>query len=216
MFLTFWNAFSLEKEAGQLAMPTYPKRYPAPPHTFDGYVLSYYDSPLNHEATSNQLFIDLLSQSTDYAWFFTPYLMLGDDLMDAMISAAQRGVDVRIIMPGIPDKKLIFRMSRSFYQVLLTGGIKIYEYTPGFVHAKEFICDDEKAVVGTINLDFRSLYLHFECGVYLYRNSAIVQMERDFRETLAKCEKITLKDCRSYPFFKRLAGRTLRLIAPLM
>ena len=114
MFLTFWNAFSLEKEAGQLAMPTYPKRYPAPPHTFDGYVLSYYDSPLNHEATSNQLFIDLLSQSTDYAWFFTPYLMLGDDLMDAMISAAQRGVDVRIIMPGIPDKKLIFRMSRSF------------------------------------------------------------------------------------------------------
>ena len=95
-------------------MPTYPKRYPAPPHTFDGYVLSYYDSPLNHEATSNRLFIDLLSQSTDYAWFFTPYLMLGDDLMDAMISAAQRGVDVRIIMPGIPDKKLIFRMSRSF------------------------------------------------------------------------------------------------------
>lgn len=133
MFLTFWNAFSLEKEAGQLAMPTYPKRYPAPPHTFDGYVLSYYDSPLNHEATSNQLFIDLLSQSTDYAWFFTPYLMLGDDLMDAMISAAQRGVDVRIIMPGIPDKKLIFRMSRSFYQVLLTGGIKIEVFMKHFL-----------------------------------------------------------------------------------
>lgn len=173
MFLTFWNAFSLEKEAGQLAMPTYPKRYPAPPHTFDGYVLSYYDSPLNHEATSNQLFIDLLSQSTDYAWFFTPYLMLGDDLMDAMISAAQRGVDVRIIMPGIPDKKLIFRMSRSFYQVLLTGGIKIYEYTPGFVHAKSFVSDDKVATIGTVNLDYRSLFLHFENNSFFYRSSII-------------------------------------------
>ena len=104
MFLTFLElAFLLEIKAGQPPQPYIPKGIFLPPHVFDGYD-SYYDSPLNHEATSNQLFIDLLSQSTDYAWFFTPYLMHGDDLMDAMISAAQRGVDVRIIMPGIPDK----------------------------------------------------------------------------------------------------------------
>ena len=198
MFLTFWNAFSLEKEAGQLAMPTYPKRYPAPPHTFDGYVLSYYDSPLNHEATSNQLFIDLLSQSTDYAWFFTPYLMLGDDLMDAMISAAQRGVDVRIIMPGIPDKKLIFRMSRSFYQVLLTGGIKIYEYTPGFVHAKSFVSDDKVATIGTVNLDYRSLFLHFENNSFFYRSSIIAAIKDDFIATQAKCKEVKPYDMKHY------------------
>ena len=127
MFLTFWNAFSLQKEE---PMPMPPAAAAAEPAAQDGWVLSYYDSPLNSEATSNRLYIDLLSQATDYAWFFTPYLMLGDDLLDAMLAAAQRGVDVRIIMPGIPDKKLIFRMSRSFYQVLLTGGVKIYEYTP--------------------------------------------------------------------------------------
>lgn len=214
MFLTFWNAFSLEKEAGQLAMPTYPKRYPAPPHTFDGYVLSYYDSPLNHEATSNQLFIDLLSQSTDYAWFFTPYLMLGDDLMDAMISAAQRGVDVRIIMPGIPDKKLIFRMSRSFYQVLLTGGIKIYEYTPGFVHAKSFVSDDKVATIGTVNLDYRSLFLHFENNSFFYRSSIIVAIKDDFIATQAKCKEVKPYDMKHYSR-RWVVDGVLRIFAPL-
>lgn len=214
MFLTFWNAFSLEKEAGQLAMPTYPKRYPAPPHTFDGYVLSYYDSPLNHEATSNQLFIDLLSQSTDYAWFFTPYLMLGDDLMDAMISAAQRGVDVRIIMPGIPDKKLIFRMSRSFYQVLLTGGIKIYEYTPGFVHAKSFVSDDKVATIGTVNLDYRSLFLHFENNSFFYRSSIIAAIKDDFIATQAKCKEVKPYDMKHYSR-RWVVDGVLRIFAPL-
>ena len=214
MFLTFWNAFSLEKEAGQLAMPTYPKRYPAPPHTFDGYVLSYYDSPLNHEATSNQLFIDLLSQSTDYAWFFTPYLMLGDDLMDAMISAAQRGVDVRIIMPGIPDKKLIFRMSRSFYQVLLTGGIKIYEYTPGFVHAKSFVSDDKVATIGTVNLDYRSLFLHFENNSFFYRSSIIAAIKDDIIATQAKCKEVKPYDMKHYSR-RWVVDGVLRIFAPL-
>ena len=197
-------------------MPTYPKRYPAPPHTFDGYVLSYYDSPLNHEATSNQLFIDLLSQSTDYAWFFTPYLMLGDDLMDAMISAAQRGVDVRIIMPGIPDKKLIFRMSRSFYQVLLTGGIKIYEYTPGFVHAKSFVSDDKVATIGTVNLDYRSLYLHFEDGVWIYGNDVIWSMKEDFVQTLEDCHTVPLEFCKNRKIPVRIMQNVLRAFAPML
>lgn len=214
MFLTFWNAFSLEKEAGQLAMPTYPKRYPAPPHTFDGYVLSYYDSPLNHEATSNQLFIDFAFSKHGLRMVFTPYLMLGDDLMDAMISAAQRGVDVRIIMPGIPDKKLIFRMSRSFYQVLLTGGIKIYEYTPGFVHAKSFVSDDKVATIGTVNLDYRSLFLHFENNSFFYRSSIIAAIKDDFIATQAKCKEVKPYDMKHYSR-RWVVDGVLRIFAPL-
>ena len=161
-----------------------------PSRETDGYVLSYYDSPLNHEATSNRLYIDLLSQSTEYAWFFTPYLMLADDLMDAMLAAASRGVDVRIIMPGIPDKKLVFRMSRSFYQVLLNGGVKIYEYTPGFVHAKGSMFDDRVATIGTVNLDYRSLFLHFENNSLFYRSSVISKIKADFLATQEKCVEI--------------------------
>ena len=146
--------------------------------------------------------------------FFTPYLMLGDDLMDAMISAAQRGVDVRIIMPGIPDKKLIFRMSRSFYQVLLTGGIKIYEYTPGFVHAKSFVSDDKVATIGTVNLDYRSLFLHFENNSFFYRSSIIAAIKDDFIATQAKCKEVKPYDMKHYSR-RWVVDGVLRIFAPL-
>ena len=186
----------------------------APSRETDGYVLSYYDSPLNHEATSNRLYIDLLSQSTEYAWFFTPYLMLADDLMDAMLAAASRGVDVRIIMPGIPDKKLVFRMSRSFYQVLLNGGVKIYEYTPGFVHAKGSMFDDRVATIGTVNLDYRSLFLHFENNSLFYRSSVISEIKADFLATQEKCVEIKPYDARQYSYRWAIDG-LLRIFAPL-
>lgn len=186
----------------------------APSRETDGYVLSYYDSPLNHEATSNRLYIDLLSQSTEYAWFFTPYLMLADDLMDAMLAAASRGVDVRIIMPGIPDKKLVFRMSRSFYQVLLNGGVKIYEYTPGFVHAKGSMFDDRIATIGTVNLDYRSLFLHFENNSLFYRSSVISEIKADFLATQEKCVEIKPYDARQYSYRWAIDG-LLRIFAPL-
>ncbi|WP_293813868.1 phospholipase D-like domain-containing protein [uncultured Parolsenella sp.] len=185
-----------------------------PSREADGYVLSYYDSPLNHEATSNRLYIDLLSQSTEYAWFFTPYLMLADDLMDAMLAAASRGVDVRIIMPGIPDKKLVFRMSRSFYQVLLNGGVKIYEYAPGFVHAKGFMFDDRVATIGTVNLDYRSLFLHFENNSLFYRSSVISEIKADFLATQEKCVEIKPYDARQYSYRWAIDG-LLRIFAPL-
>lgn len=186
----------------------------APSCETDGYVLSYYDSPLNHEATSNRLYIDLLSQSTEYAWFFTPYLMLADDLMDAMLAAASRGVDVRIIMPGIPDKKLVFRMSRSFYQVLLNGGVKIYEYTPGFVHAKGSMFDDCVATIGTVNLDYRSLFQHFENNSLFYRSSVISEIKADFLATQEKCVEIKPYDARQYSYRWAVDG-LLRIFAPL-
>lgn len=211
MFLTFWNAFSLQKEE---PMPMPPAAAAAEPAAQDGWVLSYYDSPLNSEATSNRLYIDLLSQATDYAWFFTPYLMLGDDLLDAMLAAAQRGVDVRIIMPGIPDKKLIFRMSRSFYQVLLTGGVKIYEYTPGFVHAKSLVCDDRAATVGTVNLDYRSLFLHFENNSLFYRGSIVARVKEDFLATQSQCHAVEACDMKRYSR-RWIVDGVLRIFAPL-
>ena len=211
MFLTFWNAFSLQKEE---PMPMPPAAAAAEPAAQDGCVLSYYDSPLNSEATSNRLYIDLLSQATDYAWFFTPYLMLGDDLLDAMLAAAQRGVDVRIIMPGIPDKKLIFRMSRSFYQVLLNGGVKIYEYTPGFVHAKSLVCDDRAATVGTVNLDYRSLFLHFENNSLFYRGSIVARVKEDFLATQSQCRAVEACDMKRYSR-RWIVDGVLRIFAPL-
>lgn len=213
MFLTFWNAFALKKGEAGTPMPALQDSAEAPRET-DGYVLSYYDSPLEHDATSNQLFIDLLSQSTDYAWFFTPYLMLGDDLMAAMLAAARRGVDVRIIMPGIPDKKLIFRMSRSFYQVLLNGGVKIYEYTPGFVHAKSFVSDDKVATIGTVNLDYRSLFLHFENNSLFYRAGIVEKIKEDFLATQALCSEVQPYDKRRYSRRWAVDG-LLRIFAPL-
>lgn len=213
MFLTFWNAFALKKGEVGTPMPTLQDSAEAPQET-DGYVLSYYDSPLEHDATSNQLFIDLLSQSTDYAWFFTPYLMLGDDLMAAMLAAARRGVDVRIIMPGIPDKKLIFRMSRSFYQVLLNGGVKIYEYTPGFVHAKSFVSDDKVATIGTVNLDYRSLFLHFENNSLFYRSGIVEKIKEDFLATQALCSEVQPYDKKRYSRRWAVDG-LLRIFAPL-
>lgn len=213
MFLTFWNAFALKKGEAGTPMPAQQDSAEAPRET-DGYVLSYYDSPLEHDATSNQLFIDLLSQSTDYAWFFTPYLMLGDDLMAAMLAAARRGVDVRIIMPGIPDKKLIFRMSRSFYQVLLNGGVKIYEYTPGFVHAKSFVSDDKVATIGTVNLDYRSLFLHFENNSLFYRAGIVEKIKEDFLATQALCSEVQPYDKKRYSRRWAVDG-LLRIFAPL-
>ena len=213
MFLTFWNAFALKKGEAGTPMPALQDSAEAPQEA-DGYVLSYYDSPLEHDATSNQLFIDLLSQSTDYAWFFTPYLMLGDDLMAAMLAAARRGVDVRIIMPGIPDKKLIFRMSHSFYQVLLNGGVKIYEYTPGFVHAKSSVSDDKVATIGTVNLDYRSLFLHFENNSLFYRSGIVEKIKEDFLATQALCSEVKPYDKKRYSRRWAVDG-LLRIFAPL-
>lgn len=213
MFLTFWNAFSLQREPVSPAPPI-PRRAEDGPHGTDGYVLSYCDSPLGSEAVTNALYIDLLAQSTEYAWFFTPYLMLGDDLMDAMISAAHRGVDVRIIMPAVPDKKIIFRMSHSFYQVLLTEGVKIYEYAPGFVHAKGFVSDDVIAAVGTVNLDYRSLFLHFENNSLFYRSGLVGALKEDFLTTQAQCREILPYDMRHYAFRWIMDG-ILRIFAPL-
>jgi cardiolipin synthase len=209
MFTEFWNAFSGDKLPRELFLE-------APAQSIeDGYILPYYDSPVKGEHTSNVLFTELLSTVTDYIWFYTPYLMLGDTLLDAFARAAERGVDVRILMPGIPDKKMIYRLSRSYYKDLLTAGVKIYEYTPGFVHGKAFVADDVIAGVGTVNLDYRSLFLHFECNALFYKGSMTEAVKQDFLTTQKACREVKLRDTRRSPL-NRLLDQLLRIIAPLM
>lgn len=181
-----------------------------------GYVLAYGDSPLDQESVGKRVYIDILFDAREYVHIMTPYLILDDETLSAMIYAAKRGVEVIIIMPHIPDKKYAFFLAHTYYEELLDAGVKIYEFTPGFVHAKTFTSDDEKAVVGTINLDFRSLYHHFECAAFLYRNPAVAEVEADFKETLSQCQEITKETCRRYPLYQKIAGRAMRLIAPMM
>ena len=210
MFVQFWNSFAATPLSSDVLIP-----YSDDEKEKDGYVLSYYDSPLRSKAASNELFIELLSQAKSRAWFYTPYLILGDRLLDAITRATARGVDVRIIMPGIPDKKIIYRISRSFYTVLLEAGVKIYEYTPGFVHAKASIIDDDVCTIGTVNLDYRSLFLHFENNSLFYRSSILKSLECDYLETLAKCRPQILGKTFKATFFRWLVDGVLRIIAPL-
>lgn len=211
MFAEFWNAFSNEAiPAGELAAPD----LPSDGNTAGGYVLSYYDSPLYPDAVSNNLYVELLSQAARYAWFYTPYLMLGDSLLDAFVRAAQRGVDVRIIMPGVPDKPLVYRMSRGYYRPLLEAGVKIYEYTPGFVHAKGCVVDGKVGTIGTVNLDYRSLFLHFENNSLFYRSPVLKDLKADFAATQEQCRERTL-DNTGGGFWKWILDGVLRIFAPL-
>lgn len=181
-----------------------------------GFVMPYGDSPMDNENVGELVYLNIINQARHYVHIMTPYLILDHEMITALTFAAKRGVETMIIMPHIPDKQYAYMLARSHYQELIEAGVQIYEYTPGFVHAKSFVSDDHTAVVGTINLDFRSLYLHFECGVFLYQNPAVEDIERDYQETLKKCCRIILEDCRSYPFIKSFTGQFMRFIAPLM
>lgn len=215
MFLQMWCITQKEQEDFSRFLRRQDYQYPSGLN-MDGFVMPYGDSPLDGENVGEQVYIDILYQAKRYVHIMTPYLILDDEMVGALSYAAKRGIETIIIMPHIPDKKYAFLLAHSYYEELLEAGVEIYEYTPGFVHAKMFISDDEKAVVGTINLDFRSLYLHFECAAYIYKNPVVDDVERDFQETMKKCQKITLDTCRKYPFYQKFFGKALRLIAPLM
>ncbi|MCI5905511.1 MAG: cardiolipin synthase [Oscillospiraceae bacterium] len=181
-----------------------------------GYVIPYSDSPLDHENVGQNVYLDILYRAKKYVHIMTPYLILDDEMITALTYAAKRGVETVIIMPHIPDKQYAYLLARTYYAELISAGVKIYEYTPGFVHAKVFVSDDIRAVVGSINLDYRSLFLHFECAAYTYGTSSVAETEADYLETLKKCTEITLEDCRRFSLIKRIIGKTLRIIAPLM
>ncbi len=215
MFLQMWNITERSGEDFSSYLPKESCRF-QPGQEPSGFVLPYGDSPMDRERVGEQVYLDILNQAKRYVHIMTPYLILDDQMKNALIYAAKRGIDVVIIMPHIPDKKYAYLLARTYYPELIGAGVKIYEYTPGFVHAKVFVSDDEKAVVGTINLDFRSLYLHFECAAYIYRNKVVADVEKDYRETLKKCQLITLEDCSRFSWGGRRLGQLMRLIAPLM
>ena len=211
LFLQMWNIYEKEPEWTPWVGAARPLAE-AP----GGWVLPYGDCPLDGERVGETVYMDVLNRATDYVHIMTPYLILDGELETALLFAAKRGVDVKLILPGIPDKKLAWALAKAHYKTLLAAGVKLYEYTPGFVHAKVVTSDDQKAVVGTINLDYRSLYHHFECAVYLYNTSCVADAERDFQDTLAQCRAVTEESIKNEKFFYRLAGTLLRFIAPLM
>lgn len=182
----------------------------------EGFVLPYADSPLDDERVGEMVYFDLLNKAQNYVHIMTPYLILDGEMETALTFAAKRGVDVKIILPHIPDKKYAFALAKSHYKTLIEAGVNIYEYTPGFVHAKSFIVDGFKATVGTINLDYRSFYHHFECGVYLEDVPSIEEISEDFKKTLSLSQKVTLEDVQKEKALTKITGWVLKIFAPLM
>lgn len=181
-----------------------------------GYMIPYGDSPFDHEDVGKEVYFHILNHAKKYVHIMTPYLILDNEMADTLSRAAKSGIEVAIIMPHIPDKWYAFAVAKTHYKDLIQAGVKIYEFTPGFVHAKIFVSDDDTATVGTINLDYRSLYLHFECGVFIYNNPVVRDVEKDFQNTLKQCRRISMADLKKINPVMMFCGRVLRLIAPLM
>ncbi len=213
MFLNMWNAFRpTDKELDKFR----PRVWHREAFTGEGYVVPYADTPLDNEIMAENVYMNLIGCATKYVYVMTPYLITDHEMTVALCLAAKRGVDVRIMTPGIPDKKHVYQLTRSHYPELLDNGVKIYEYTPGFVHAKCVVADDQVATVGTINFDYRSLYLHFECGTLHYRNRVVEQVRDDFLATQEQCRRITEYRTDRISLIREVYYAVLRLLAPLM
>ena len=214
LFLEIWNCDE-EKQSDNYRYYIDASENAAVPDA-KGFVIPFGDCPLDNTTVGKRVYLDNLNNAKHYVHIMTPYLVIDSEMYETMRYAAQRGVEVKLIMPHIPDKPYAFWLARTYYRELLEAGIRIYEYTPGFVHAKMSITDGERAVVGTINHDYRSLYLHYECAVYLLDVPEITKMEIDFQDTLKKCEEITLEKCRKFPLYQKAFGKIERILAPLI
>ena len=215
MFLHMWNVITNNREDHSLE-EYLPHVWHPEAFEGDGYIQPFCDSPLDNETVGENVYLNIINRAKRYVYICTPYLVIDNEMMTALCLAAKSGVDVRLMTPGIPDKKLVFLLTQSYYEQLLEAGVKIYEYQPGFLHAKSFVCDDEIAVVGTINLDYRSLYLHFEDGVWIYRNRVIYDIKKDFTDTLEYCNPVSLEFCRGRNIAVRAMQSILRLFAPML
>lgn len=211
MFLQMWNSVryvegSYVNYRPQIDMTGYS----------DGYVQPYRTGPLSKEVVGESIYIQMINDAKDYVYIFTPYLIVTNELMLAMKLSAKRGVDIRIVTPAIPDKKLIFRMTTTSYRPLLEAGVRIYQYTPGFIHSKCLLVDDKLASVGSINMDNRSFYHHFECGTLIYKSKAIYEIKKDMLDTFAISEEINSDWCRKNLSRMTFIDAILRLISPLL
>lgn len=209
MFLTHWNALR-KNDRTFLSYRNEPRR-----GKLDGYIAPYGETPLDDEICAQNIYMNILNEASEYCYICTPYLIIDTEMVNALILCAKKGVDVRIVTPGIPDKKMVFQITRSYYEQLIKGGVKIYEYDPGFVHSKVFVSDDEIATIGTVNLDYRSLYLHFENGTLLYRSEKIADIKNDLLSMMEEGHEVALKECAHGPI-REFLWALLRLLAPLM
>lgn len=209
MFLTSWNAHSHEDIDFEKwrVQTSYPNE--------EGYIIPYGETPLDDEIVGQDVYINIINQASKYCYIYTPYLIIDTELSNALILAAKRGVDIRLVTPGVADKKIVWDVTRSYYKQLIKGGVKIYEYTPGFVHAKVFVSDDDIATVGTINLDYRSLYLHFENGIFMYHTKTIQEIKEDYLTTIEQCHEMTAKES-TFGVIKTAMISIIRIFAPMM
>ena len=212
MFLHMWNALSPTDTSFEQFRPdpVLAKEEPT-----DGYVQPYWDSPLDNENVGENVYLNIINTAKKYVYIFTPYLIIDSEMTTALCLAAKRGVDVRIVTPHVPDKKSIFMLTQSNYEPLMEGGVKIYEFEKGFIHSKCFVSDDTIATVGTINLDYRSLYLHFECGVFLYKTRSVMDVKKDALEIFETNRPVTKDDLKPV-LQKVLIQAFLKLFAPLL
>ena len=213
MFLTMWDYLRKTNEDYEAYRPHV--HHPEP-FEGDGFVQPYTDCPLDNESVGENVYLNLINNAKEYVYINTPYLLLDHEMITALSQAAKRGIDVRILTPHHGDKWYVHGVTRANYWALIDDGVKIYEYTPGFVHAKTFVVDDEYAVVGTINLDYRSLYLHYECAAWLYKTKSVLDVRDDYLETLKVSQKITSADFNTIPWYRKIMFAFLRIFAPLM
>lgn len=215
MFLYMWNTsrdddsdYSIYKADGLKEVHLQPAKM--------GFLQPYGDTPWGHEEIGENVYMNMIAQARKYVHITTPYLITDHDMLNQLCLAAKRGVEVIIITPEIPDKKLVYYVTQSNYPMLLQAGVKIYQYTPGFIHAKMVVCDGQVATVGTINFDYRSFYHHFECGVIFYLNAVIENIEKDILDTLAISEEVTLDYFAHKKFRISILDPLLKLFSPLM
>ena len=174
------------------------------------------DSPFDNETVGESIYLNLINKAKKYIYITTPYLVIDNEMVTAICLAAKSGIDVKIITPHIPDKHYVHAVTRSYYNTLLESGVEIYEYTDGFIHAKSFLVDGLYGTVGTVNLDYRSLYLHFECGVWMYKTSSLKDLKKDFLKTLQISELVSIEKCRNRKWYHRFILAVMRIFAPLM
>ncbi|MFI3230667.1 MAG: cardiolipin synthase [bacterium] len=213
MFLDMWELINKKNEDYFAYKHVFSKKIEK---NHNGYIIPFSDTPFDKEQVCNTIYINIINNATDYIYITTPYLIIDYEMTCALKNASKKGVDVKIIMPHIPDKKAVFEASQSHYKTLIESGVKIFEYTPGFMHAKNFVSDDKYGIVGTINMDYRSLYLHFECAVLLYECSVIDDIKKDFISTIEESQEVSLEECTDISFTRHLYHAVLKIFAPLM
>ena len=211
MFLQMWGLATRKTPLYERFLPP-----PSAEAVLPGvYVQPYADSPLDVENVAEHVYMQIIAGARDYLYISTPYLIVDDLMVSALTLAAKSGVDVRILTPERWDKRLVHITTRSYYRQLIEGGVKIYEFAGGFNHSKTFVCDDSIATVGTVNMDYRSLYLHFECGACVYGGQTVLDVKRDFLQSIERCHRVSLEECRK-GWLRRMISETLRVFAPLM